>query len=78
MIQRRAKVLRAPITRPGMKPAAKDLPSKEEPVSRGLPAGQSEVWDADAGAVDEGVALEGLEGVGVGDVSLAHMLPWHV
>lgn len=77
MTQRRARVLRAPMTRPGKNPATKERPSKEDLVSTGTDFGQSEVCDAEVGVVGvvgEGV-VEGLDGDGVGEVSLAHMLP---
>jgi hypothetical protein len=79
MIQIRARVLRAPITMPGKKPAANDLPSKPCFVWRGAIAEQSEVWDAEAGLVEEGVAFavdvaDG-DGDGDGEVSLAHIVP---
>lgn len=68
------------MTMPGKKPAAKDRPSKLCFVWMGAPAGQLEVWDAEAGLVEEGVAfaVDVGDGEGDGEVSLAHMLPWHV
>ena len=62
---------------PGKKPVAKERPSKFEPVDTGAAPEQSEVCDADAGLVEDGVefAVEVGEGDGVVVVSLAHMLP---
>lgn len=80
MIQIRARVLRAPMTMPGKKPAAKDRPSKPCFVWSGAVAEQSEVWEADAGLVEEGVgfAVDVGDGDDDGEVSLAHIVPWHV
>jgi hypothetical protein len=68
--QIRAIAPRAPITRPGKRPAAKDLPSK--PCLTGTGAGQPEVCDEDAGLVADGVEVA--DDVGDGLVSsLEHM-----
>jgi hypothetical protein len=63
------------MTRPGKRPAAKDLPSK--PCLTGTGAGQLDVCDEDAGLVAEGVEVA--EDVGVGVVSsFEHMPLLHV
>lgn len=62
------------MTRPGKRPAAKDLPSKPCFVATG--AGHPEVCDADAGLVADGVEVA--EEVGVAVASLEHMPLLHV
>jgi hypothetical protein len=72
MSQRRPRVIRAPVTRPGKRPAAKERPSKLDCGATGA-AGHEEVCEADAGFVADGVGSEDVGEEDGEDVSLKHM-----